>query len=284
MITSNEKELALHCIGHALECGASAVRISLNKNTLDAYTVLNGELDKVSHSADRSIFLYLYADGRYGTFSTNRLEKDELEKFILQAVEMVKMLGEDACRSLPAPERTAKDAASGLELELYDSGWEKADAADRLGRAISMSRYATFGKSDDYEIISEECEWAESCDDTLLMDSQGFEGRHKETSFNCFSEVTVQDREGNRYSGHWWDASPYRESNGYVGCSQKALERAVSQIGPKNRRSGRYRMVVDRTVSSRLVSPLLSALNMTSIQQKVSFLEDSKGKGCSPRD
>lgn len=278
MITSNEKELALHCIGHALECGASAVRISLNKNTLDAYTVLNGELDKVSHSADRSIFLYLYADGRYGTFSTNRLEKDELEKFILQAVEMVKMLGEDACRSLPAPERTAKDAASGLELELYDSGWEKADAADRLGRAISMSRYATFGKSDDYEVISEECEWAESCDDTLLIDSQGFEGRHKETSFNCFSEVTVQDREGNRYSGHWWDASPYRESNGYVGCSQKALERAVSQIGPKNRRSGRYRMVVDRTVSSRLVSPLLSALNMTSIQQKVSFLEDSKGK------
>lgn len=278
MITSNEKELALHCIGHALKCGASAVRISLNKNTLDAYTVLNGELDKVSHSADRSIFLYLYADGRYGTFSTNRLEKDELEKFILQAVEMVKMLGEDACRSLPAPERTAKDAASGLELELYDSGWEKADAADRLGRAISMSRYATFGKSDDYEVISEECEWAESCDDTLLMDSQGFEGRHKETSFNCFSEVTVQDREGNRYSGHWWDASPYREFNGYVGCSQKALERAVSQIGPKNRRSGRYRMVVDRTVSSRLVSPLLSALNMTSIQQKVSFLEDSKGK------
>lgn len=278
MITSNEKELALHCIGHALECGASAVRISLNKNTLDAYTVLNGELDKVSHSADRSIFLYLYADGRYGTFSTNRLEKEELEKFILQAVEMVKMLGEDACRSLPAPERTATDAASGLELELYDSEWEKADAADRLGRAISMSHYATFGKSDDYEVISEECEWAESCDDTLLMDSQGFEGRHKETSFNCFSEVTVQDREGNRYSGHWWDASPYRDSTGYICCSQKALERAVSQIGPKNRRSGRYRMVVDRTVSSRLVSPLLSALNMTSIQQKVSFLEDSKGK------
>jgi PmbA protein len=36
-------------------------------------------------------------------------------------------------------------------------------------------------------------------------------------------------------------------------------------------------MVVDRNVASRLVSPIINALNATSIQQKMSFLEDTMG-------
>ena len=95
MISTNEIELARHCIKFAIDKGASAARLSLNKNVMDAYTILNGELDKVSHSADRSIYLYLFVDGRYGTFSTNRLDKAELEDFISKAIIMVKMLGED---------------------------------------------------------------------------------------------------------------------------------------------------------------------------------------------
>ena len=68
MITELEKDIALHCISYAVENGADAARVSLNKSVMDGYTILNGELDKVTHSADRSIYLYIYADGRYGTF------------------------------------------------------------------------------------------------------------------------------------------------------------------------------------------------------------------------
>ena len=99
MITSEEIYLSRHCISHALECGASAARVYLNKSVSDSYTMLNGELDKVTHSADRSIYIYLFADGKYGTFSTNRLEMTELEDFISKAIGMVRMLGEDECRS-----------------------------------------------------------------------------------------------------------------------------------------------------------------------------------------
>ena len=57
MITDKEIQIARHCIGYATAHGASAVRVSLNKSVTDACTILNGELDKVSHSADRSIYL-----------------------------------------------------------------------------------------------------------------------------------------------------------------------------------------------------------------------------------
>ena len=278
MITSEERSIARHCIEYAMTKGAEGVRLSLNKNVMDSCSMLNGELDKVSHSADRSIYLYLYVDGRYGTFSTNRLDTEELESFIDKAIVMVKMLGEDRCRRLPDPTRTAKDATGGMELGLYDSHYEGCDSDSRLKKAEEMSIIKTLAQSEGYKVLSEECEYAESLDDTLLMDSQGFEGRHTETSFNCFSELTIQDNDGNRYSGYWWEASPHFNVLRLKECSYTALERAVSQIGPRNRRSGRYRMVVDGTVASRLVSPLINALNASAIQQKMSFLEGSMEK------
>ena len=282
MITSHEISLAQHCIRHAVGSGASAARVSLNKTVTDSYTILNGELDKVSHSADRSIYIYLFVDGRYGTFSTNRLEQNEVEDFIVKAIEMVRMLGEDNCRRLPDPERTAKDALTGRELGLFDDRYYSLDSEERLSSAMKLSKYAGIKQREEgFRLISEECEYSCTADDNYVADSNGFEGRHSETTFGTFAEMTIEDPEGNKYSGYWWQtSSKYDETDYEIG--EKALQRAVSQIGPKKRRSGVYRMVVDSTVSSRLISPLFTALNASSIQQKMSFLEDSMGKQLFP--
>ncbi len=277
MITSKEIQTAQGCISYAIQRGANAVRVNLSKSVSDAYTVLNGVLDKVSHSADRSIFLYIYVDSRYGTFSTNRLEENELKQFINNAIDMVRMLGEDSFRSLPDPSRTAKDAADGNELGLFDNEYMNADAGTMLDNALKLSIFHKI-TAEDYKLISEECEYSATATDNYTADSQGFEGRHKETIFGVFSEITIEDKEGNKYSGYWWDNSNKSKECDLAECSPKALEKAVSQIGPKKRKSGRYRMVVDTAVASRLISPIFSALNANSLQQKVSFLEDSLGK------
>lgn len=281
MITEHEINIARHCMTYALANGADAVRVSLNDSTMDSCTLLNGILDKVTHAADRSIYLYIFAAKRYGTFSTNRLEKEDLEKFIMQSIAMVRMLEEDECRSLPSSERTAKDAKTGLELGLYDARYESSDSDSRLTRAREMSIFAgVTGQT--YSLISEECEYSESCEDTFVADSQGFEGRHIETCFSVFSEMTVQDRDGSKYSGFWWESSFDMDGVDLMGCAEKALDRAIRQIGPKRRRSGHYRMVVDTSVATKLISPVLTALNAASVQQKISFLEGSIGKRIFP--
>jgi PmbA protein len=275
MINENEINIARHCISYAVKHGADAARVSMNKSVMDGYNLLNGELDKVTHSADRSIYLYIFADGRYGTFSTNRLEKDELESFILKAIEMVRMLGEDECRCLPDPARTEPAAKTGRELDLYDEEYERSDAEKRLAKAHSISLYGKTEACDGYEIISEECEYSESEDDNYLIDSQGFEGRHTETMYYCFAEVTIKAADGCKYSGYWWEAAQKEADLDCRQCARKALDKAVRQIGPRKRRSGNYRMVVDNSVASRLLSPIISALNASAIQQKMSFLDGS---------
>lgn len=276
MLTENEIQLARHCVRHAMECGAEGVRVNLSKSVMDGCTMFNGNLDKVTHSADRSIYMYLFADGKYGTFSTNRIVKEELEDFITKAIGMVRMLGEDPCRRLPEKDRTAKDAITGKELGLFDEEYHSMNMTRRLENAGKLGTFRSLQEmQENWKVISEECEYSDSIDDYITIDSQGFEGRHTETSFTCFSEITVEDAEGNKFSGHWWEASPFFCKLDIRSCGGKALERAVSQIGPKPRRSGRYRMVVDSSVAARLVSPLFSALNASAIQQKMSFLSDS---------
>ena len=277
MIEIHEIEIARHCIAFACANGADNARVNLNKSSVDSCNMLNGELDKVTHAADRSVYLYLYVDGKYGTFSTNMLEKDKLEDFILKAIDMVRMLGEDLCRKLPDTSRTEKNAMTGRELGLYDEEIEKADSESRLAKAKAMSIWQKCAAGE-YTLISEECEYSESYDDSLTIDSQGFEGRHTESAFSFFAEVTIQDKEGNRYSGYWWDTTPRKSDDDPAECSRKALERAVAQIGPQPRRSGRARMIVDSSVASRLVAPVLNALNGSALQQKMSFLDGTLGQ------
>ena len=60
MIEIHEIEIARHCISFACANGADSARVNLNKSGIDGCNMLNGELDKVTHAADRSIYLYLF--------------------------------------------------------------------------------------------------------------------------------------------------------------------------------------------------------------------------------
>ena len=286
MIEIHEIETARHCISFACAHGADSARVNLNKSSIDGCNMLNGELDKVTHAADRSIYLYLYVDGKYGTFSTNMLEKDKLEDFIIKAIDMVRMLGEDSCRRLPDPSRTEQNAKTGRELGLYNEALEHSDSDSRLARANAMSIWHKSDRisackqvsNETFSIISEECEYSESYEDSMTIDSQGFEGRHTESSFSYFAEVTIQDKEGNRYSGYWWESSCDNSVADPSQISRKSLQKAVAQIGPQPRRSGRSRMVVDSSVASRLVAPVINAINGSALQQKMSFLDGTLGQ------
>ncbi len=276
-ITEKEIEAARFCLKCASDLGAEGARVSLSKNVLDTVAVLNGEIDKVTHCADRSIYLYLYIDGKYGTYSTNLIEKDQLGDFISRAVAATRLLTKDEYRKLPQASRYAKDAASGLELGLYDPEYADITPDQRMELALAGTHLED-EQSSDYRIVSVECEWNDSVDDNYLIDSQGFEGRHTETSFSFWTEVTICAEDGKKYSGYSWKASTRLKDVSAEGCSHQALEKAVAQMNPKRVRSGKKTMVVDCNASSRLVSPLLSALSASSIQQKNSFLEGCLGK------
>jgi len=275
-LSEQEIELAKHCLAYAQEQGAQQVRITLSKSLMNLIGLLNGEVDKTAHALDRSLQLQLFVDGRFGTFSSNRLEQEGLEEFIREAIATVRMLEADTCRSLPAPERLEKGAATGLELGLYDEACEALTPEKRRELALSSMAWPQEG------LISEEGEYSDSVFDSLTLDSQGLYARHTETSFEIGYESTVEDAEGNHLSSYWWDATPRLKDLQLKGCAEKAYQRAKEQIGPQSVESGKYTLIVDTECASKLLTPVLNALGGFALQQKNSFLTDSLGKRLFP--
>ena len=276
MIDSREIALARKCLESALQKGAQKVRVTLNKSIMDLAGTLNGELDKTSHCLDRSLSINLIVDGRFGSFSTNRIE--DTDSFLDKAIDKARMLAPDQFRDLPAPERTAKDATEGTELGLYDPEYPNTDAQTRIETALAASIF----KSAPEGLISEEAEYTESISDTLIMDSNGLYCRHTETSFDYGVEMTVQDAQGNKFSGYWWDSSTVRKDLDTSTICPKALERARAQMNPLPHPGGKTCLVLDPEVSSRVVSPVLKALSAYSIQQNNSFLTGKLGEKVFP--
>ena len=278
-LDGQEIRLARMCLDKAMRLGAQKARITLGKSLMEMFGILDGELDKVSRCLDRSMSISLFVDGRYGSFSTNKLVEDGMDDFIAKSVATVRMLAEDPCRDLPEPERKAAGATTGRELELCDEGYDSLSPEEKLKTAMEASIFKAH-KADG--IISEEGEYSDSICDTLLLDSEGLECRHTETSFEYGVETTVLDSGGNRFSGYWWDSSPFRSNLDAGICGPTALKRALSQIGPVKIPGGKYTMVVDSEVSSKLLTPLTNALGGYALQQKNSFLLDSLGKKLFP--
>ena len=285
MLTEQEIALARASMEFALDNGAQKVRVTLNKSLMELFGMLNGELDKVTHALDRSLQVALFVDGRFGSFSSNRLEEEGLKAFLLDAIDTVRTLEPDPARNLPDPARTAKDALTGKELDLYDPAYEELTSEKRREFAFSSSiwaRKAALEKG--FTLISEEGEYSDSLFDTVVMDSNGLFARHTETSFEIGYEVTVEDPDGNRYASYWWDATPKLSAilPSLRTCSEKAVERASAQIGPMDHPGGKCTIVVDSECASKFLTPMLSALGGYAVQQKNSFLLDKVGQAVFP--
>ena len=280
-ISDAEREIADKSVQMALDAGASAVMVSLDKAKTEIYALLDGEIDNIRQTGDRSLTFNIYADGKYGTFSTNRFEEDSLRDFLCKAVETVRMLVADPFRGLPDKKDLATDAVNGDEMGLCWYGYDSVSRDEKLKMARRVSVFGEFSapSSDrNWRVVSEEVEYNNTLSDTYLTSSDGCRCRQTETSFEVSSQVTVEDNEGNKYSGLWWDYDVSPEKVLSSECGRKAVEMAVMQIAPVNADKGKYTMVVSRLVSGRLLQPVLNALSSLSVYQKSSFLVDALGK------
>lgn len=282
ILTNEEIILAEDCLQEALNLGAEQVRINLYKNISNLTGTLNGDIEKTERCLDRILSIEIFIDNKYGSFSTNRLQEDELHKFIVKSIEMTKVLAKDECRKLPAPSRIAKDAITGREMELFDE--KIAEITNEKQREIALeASYFETGKDglpgfENVCLISEEGEYSDNVCDMLLIDSNGTKCRHSFTSFEYGVEATVQGADGEKASGFWWDATSFADELDWKSCAKIAAERAAKHLKAGKAETGKYTMIVSRDSASKLVSPLLQALNSYALQQNNSFLNDSLNK------
>ena len=139
MMTEKELDFVREALAMAQRAGAQHARATLSLSEEDLVATLDGEVDRVTHCADRSLSLALFVDGRFGSYSTNKLDPEALSGFIAKAVAATRMVAEDSCRTLPDPERCCRDAITGDELGLVDPARDTLTPAERREMALRAS-------------------------------------------------------------------------------------------------------------------------------------------------
>lgn len=272
MISKEYKELAEWALEFALLKGCSDACISIYSGTNNSFEYRNTQLDKLEQSSQNNMSIQLYVDGRYAGYSTNRLEKKELEAFILNGIETTRYLAKDEFRKLPDPSRYYKGNG---DLGLYDKGIDSVSVDDKLA-LLKENINEVLGK--DERLISVSASYDDGTGNAYMINSKGFKGESATTYYSVSTSTSMQGEGDARPSSGWYDSAVFWDKLQKTGLGKTAYERTLRKLGQEKIESGVYDMIVDNLSITRLLSPILSAIQGGAIQQKMSFLIDKVGQ------
>lgn len=273
-MTKQEKyKLAKWAMEFALENGADHARVYISNSNSSQVEVRESKIEKLQEANEGSMFFNLYVENKYASMSTNRLnDKEELMRFIKEGIKGARYLAEDEFRTLPDPSRYYK--GDGKDLKTVDKGFRDVDPQSKVDAAFGMEK-EVLGK--DERIVSVSSSYSDSYSGRVMVASNGFEGDSENTSYSLFTSVSVKDGEA-RPRGYWYDSSIFNKDLVKDGIGETALKKAIERLGQNKIKSGTMPMIVENRLASRLLSPIISAMNGSSIHQKDSFLIGMKGE------
>jgi len=233
------------------------------------------EVTTLQQSNGCGLTLRLFVDGRYGTYSTNRLEKEELERFISNGIACTRLLTPDPDRVLPDPSRYYK--ASSLEqnrqeMLALENFAAPHPATDPVAMACSIAR-PVMGL--DTRLMHLSTYLTNRSGWQYMADSQSFRGYSCCSMAGAYTTANMKDEGDSRPSDSWMEycigleeLTPLLPDLGL-----KALKQAQMRIGATTIPAGRYHIAVEPVCLSKLLDPLLIAMQDFSLYQKRSMLQ-----------
>jgi PmbA protein len=273
MIKEEYKDLANWALKYALDHGCSDARVVVSTGTDNSFEYRDTRLDRLEQSSEHGLSFQLYVDGRYSSFSTNRLEKKELENFISNGIETTRFLTKDEFRKLPDSSRLYKGDGKGLGI--YDESIENISVDEKLAliRDTVNEVYQT-----DERLISVSAGYSDGTGNSYIVAGNGFEGEVATTYFSLSAETAMKGEGDARPSSFWYDSTVFWKDLQKTGIGKSAYERTLQKLGQEKIETGVFKMLVDNLSITRLLNPLISAAFGSAIQQKSSFLIDRLGQ------
>lgn len=273
MIKEENKELAQWAMDYAIKHGCRQSRVAIYNGTSSTFEVRDMHIDKLQQASENLLVIDFFTDGRYGSFSTNKLDKKELEQYIPENIEATRFLAEDRARELPNAGRCYKGGKP--DLKLLDPDFDKVTPEEK--KELALQTCAEMAGRDK-RIISVSATYEDEKDSKYIINSNGFEGETSSSDFVIYATASVKGESDARPESYWFDSSLYYSDLQKRGIGIKALERALGKIGQKKAKSGKYEMIVDSLNASRILSPVIDALSGIMLQQKNSFLLGKMGQ------
>ena len=268
MNIEDKKNIVQWAVDFALKNGAQQSAVSLYNYKGTDISVREKKIETIQESIESGLSIKLFVDNKYSTHSTNRIRKSDLEKFIKEAVLATKYLGEDKYRSLPNKDLYFVEKDN-IDLKLVDGRYNDIDPADKIKIAkeieASTQGYHKF-------INSVTGSYGDSYVHSLYYTSNGFQGERETTNFSISASASLKTGDSRPSDSEYFSSNFY--GNIKVGdLGKQAVDRALRKLDQEKIKTGKYNMLVENRVASRLIGALLQAVDGYNLQQKRSFLD-----------
>jgi PmbA protein len=275
-MTSSDTEIDLAVVardvmGLARELGADEVTAGVSYSAFSELSRRDGRIEEAKESRSLSASVELLVDDRYSTHSTSDLRPTALRQFLERAVAATRFLEPDPHRRLLAKEEMGLED---IDLELVDPQFADGDPEPRRRRAEELEA-AVKAEMDDQKVRSVTAYAWEGRSRRAVAFSNGFEAAGEQTSFGMATSVSLEEADG-RLPEAWSSCSGVHRADLWSidRLTADIRARALSRLGSRPASSGRYPMILDRRVVSRILGTLLGPLLGAAIYERRSCMAD----------
>jgi PmbA protein len=272
MTTSEKYTLAEMVIEHALKNGAEQVSVTIYDNRSTDIEIRDQKIDSLQESNQSGLSINLFVENKYSSHTTNRMKKEELFRFVSDAIESTRYLAEDEFRAFPDPALYYK--GGGPDLNVFDTKLDTVDPKTKIDLANQALNEA-YGK--DERIISVSSSYSDSISNSVMVKSNGFKGDSDNSRIFISAAVSVKSDTG-RPSDYSYETALFFDKLKTTGIGKTALERTLKKIDPKKIASGKYTVLIENRVAANIASPIYQALRGSSLYRKQSFLIGKENK------
>jgi len=267
-------DLVVWAIKTAKSAGADDCQVGIGSQRNVEISYRQRRPENIKEATTKQLSIQVFVNGRYSSQSTSDLRKDSLQAFITNAIATTKLLAEDPFRSLPDPKYYK--GRQKMDLGGIDPQYKEFSPEDRhnLVKAIENTVLEKGGD----KVISVTAEENDGYSESVIMNSNGFEGYVENTFYVAGAQMTVQDEGDRRPNGYNYVVTLNRKdlpTPEEIGA--ECVRRTLNLLGAKKIKTETLPIIIENQGVGRIFGGFLSAMNGRSIQQKQSFLADKKG-------
>lgn len=271
-IDIQEKNVAKSLLQYLLKKGCKQARVTYTKSISNGFSFQKKILDKLEANNENRIYIEIFVDNKFGSFSSNRINQPELEQFASDAINGVQLLEEDIFRSLPDIDKYYQGFD---DLDLYDPKLFTITTDEKFDLINSVFSEIDLQKED---LVTADVSYEDSVNGTYIVDSNGFEKDKYSTVFCLSAEVTLSTHTDARVDASEYEIHCKWDLLQKKGLLEKSYARAKERKSQQKIESGIYDLITDNRTSGKFLNPILSAINGASLDQERSFLANKKNE------
>jgi PmbA protein len=256
----------------ALRAGADVAEASVHQSLHLSAKVRLKEPELVEEAGSRGVGLRVMCGQQVAVAHTSDLSDAGLDRFIEDAVELVRLTQPDTFAGAPEPSLLSS-MDQHAKLDLFDRAVDTIDAAEALHRAKAAEVAAL--EYDSRITNSEGSTFGRVSGASAVVTSGGFRGFARGTYASIVVSPVVDDTDGKKRNGYYWSSRRYlsdMETEREVG--REAARRTLAKLGARKIPTQRAPVVFDPDAARSILGLLAGCLNGSAIWRRASYLAD----------